>query len=203
MKHASLLLCLLVLTAAFVVLTGSACKKSGPPERAWEYGAYQPMNENMKSYSLPAGISIDSCYGYDDYIPESDLPLYMVVSNSKTSDITVTFPAGLVFDPGNVEYQYMMLLKDFSFTAKVGVTDSILVPTYCANDDLSQPDDESNYLTIPGREWDREIQELLDLVANKALNTDDATTLAQDALTEICDDSGLTAETRAALQNLP
>jgi len=203
MKHASRLLSLLVLPLAFALLTVSSCGEKGAPPRAWEYGAYQPMNENMKSYSLPAGISIDSCYGYDDYIPEAELPLYMVVSNSKTSDITVTFPAGLVFDPGNAEYQYMMLLKDFSFTAKVGVTDSILVPTYCNNEDLSQPDDESNYLTIPGREWDKEIQELLDLVANKALNTDDATTLAQDALTEICDDSGLTDGTRTALKALP
>jgi len=202
MKHASRLLSLLVLTAAFVVLTGSACQKP-TPERAWERGAFQPLDENLKSYSLPAGITIDACYGHDDYIPESELPLYMVVSNSNSGDVQVTFPAGLVFDPSSVEYQYMMLLQDFTFTAKVGVTDSILVPTYCCNEDLSEPDDESFYTTIAGQEWDKETEELFNLVANKALNTDDAVTLAQDALFEITDDEGLTATTRTALQNLP
>jgi hypothetical protein len=202
MKHASRLLSLLVLTAAFVLLTGGKCSKP-TPDRAWERAAFQPLPENTQSYTLPSGITIDSCYGFDDYIPESDLPLYMVVSNASSGDVQVTFPAGLVFDASNAEYQYMMLLQDFTFTAKVGVTDSVLVPTYCCNEDLGEPDDESNYLTIPGREWDKETEELFNLVASKTLNTDDAVTLAQDALFEITDDAGLTAETRTALQNLP
>jgi hypothetical protein len=202
MKHASRLLSLLVLTAAFVVLTGSACKKSAP-DRVWERGAFEPVAANQQTYSLPAGITIDSCYGYDDYIPESNLPLYMVVGNSKTTDVTVTFPAGLVFDASNAEYQYMMLLKDFTFTAKVGVTDSVLVPTYCCNEELTEPDDESFY-TIAGIEWDKETEELFDLVAPKALNTEEALDVAVDALFEITDgDSGLTDTTRTKLQALP
>lgn len=203
MKHASRLLSLLVLAAALVLLTEGSCDSGSAPERAWEREAFQPMTENLKSYSLPGNISIDSCYGYDDAIAESDMPLYMVVSNTGSSDVQVTFPAGLLFDPGNAEYAYMMLLKDFTFTAKVGVTDSILVPTYTCNVDLSDPDDESFYTNIPGREWDREIQELLDLVADKALDNDDAVTLAQEALTEITDDEGLTDDTRTALKALP
>jgi hypothetical protein len=201
MKHASRLLSLLVLTAALVVLAGSSCKKS-TPDRLWDRGAFLPVDGNQKSYSLPGGITIDSLYGFDDYIPESDLPLYMVVTNANSSTTTVTFPAGLVFDPGNAEYQYMMLLKDFTFTAAPGTTDSILVPTYCCNEDLSEPDDESHY-DIAGIEWDKETEELFNLVANKQLNTDDAVTTAQEALTEICDDEGLTDDTRAALNALP
>jgi|WetSurMetagenome_2_1015567.scaffolds.fasta_scaffold97651_2 hypothetical protein len=202
MKQVSRLFSLLVLTAAFALLTGIACDSGAAPERAWDRGAFQPLPENQKSYSLPGSITIDSCYGFDDYIAESDIPLYMVVSNSSSGDVQVTFPAGLVFDPGNTEYQYLMILKDFTFTAKAGVTDSILVPTYCCNEDLSEPDDAS-FFTIAGREWDKEIQELLDLVANKALNTDDAVTLAQEALAEITDDEGLTEQTRTALKALP
>jgi hypothetical protein len=203
MKQVSRLLSLLVLPAALVVLTGIACDSGSAPDRAWERGAFQPVTENIKSYSLPAGITIDSCYGFGDYIPESEVPLYMVVSNSNSGNTSVTFKAGLVFDPSNVEYQYMMLLKDFTFTANPGVTDSILVPTYSCNEDLSEPDDESYYTTIAGIEWDKETEELLDLVANKALNTDDAVGLAQDALFEITDDEGLTDATRTALKALP
>jgi len=202
MKHASRLLSLLVLTAAFVLLAGSSCGKKTAPDRVWDRGAFGPVTENMKDYSLPAGITIDSLYGYGDYIPESDLPLYMVVSNTNSGNTQVTFPAGLVFEPGNLEYKYMMLLKDFTFTANAGVTDSILVPTYGCNDDLSEPDDESNY-SNGWQEWDKETDELFTLVANKALNTDEAVTLAQDALTEITDEEGLTDATRTALNALP
>jgi len=201
MKQVSRLLSLLVLTAAFVLLTGSSCGDKSAPERAWERGAFQPMSENTQSYSLPADITIDSLYGNGDDIPESYTPLYMVVSNSKASDVTVKFPAGLRFDPGNVDYQYMILLKDFTFTAKAGVTDSILVPTYGCNEDLTEPDDES-FFTLADREWDREIQELLDLVASKQL-VDSAFDLAQDALFEITDGDSLTDATRTALKALP
>jgi hypothetical protein len=202
MKHASRLLSLLVLTAAFVVLAGSSCQKSAP-ERAWDRGAFQPMDQNKESYSLPNGVSIDSMYGYDDEIPESALPLWLVVSNSNSGDVQVSFPAGLVFTPNIADYQYMMVLKDFSFTAAGGGTSTAIVPTYCCNEEnLDIPDDES-YYDIWGREWDKEIQELLDLVAPKALNTEDAVELAQEALSEITDGDGLTDSTKTKLQALP
>jgi len=205
MKHESRLFSLLVLTAAFVVLAGSTCKKSAP-ERAWERGAFEPMPENIQSYSLPSGVSIDSMYGADDEIPESALPLYMGVSNSGSGDVKVTFPAGLVFSPNSTDYQYMMILKDFSFTATGGGTSTATVPTYgCNMDSLDVPDDGSLY-TIAGREWDRETQELLDIVAPKALNTEDAVELAQQALDEITGPDypdGLTDSTKTKLQALP
>lgn len=203
MKHASRLFSLLVLTAAFVLLTGSACDQGKAPERAWERGAFQPMSENIQSYSLPNGVSIDSMYGYDDVIPESDLPLWLVVSNSNSGDVQVKFPAGLVFSPNIPDYQYMMILKDFSFIAAGGGTSNAIVPTFCCNEEsLDVPDDDS-YYTIAGREWDRETQELLDIVAPKALNTEDAVELAQEALSEITDGEGLTDSTKTKLQALP
>jgi hypothetical protein len=125
----------------------------------------------------------------------------MVVSNTNSSNTQVTFPAGLVFDPGNVDIKYMMVLKDFTFTANVGVTSGIYVPTYYCNDDLDDPDDES-FFDIAGREWDKETQELLDLVASKTL-TGDAYDLAQEALTEITDGDGLSDASRTAIKSLP
>jgi len=203
MKQVSRLFSLLVLTATLALLTVCSCPSKSAPARAWDYGAFEPVSANQQSYSLPAGITIDSLYGSpDSTIPQSDVPLYMQVSNTNSGNTQVTFPAGLVFDPGNVDYAYMMILKDFTFTANAGVTKGIYVPTYKCNTDLSDPDDES-FFTIAGKEWDKETQELLDLVAGKALNTEDAITLAQEALTEICDDSGLTDPTRTALKALP
>ena len=70
------------------------------------------------------------------------------------------------------------------------------------NAESDEPDDESFY-AIMGREWDRETEELLNLVADKALSGDDAVALAQDALFEITDEDGLTDSTRTKLANLP
>jgi hypothetical protein len=206
MKQVFRLLSLLVLTVTLVVLTGSACKKESPPppDRVWLRGEFKPLDENTKDYSLPDGITVDSLYGsIDSSIPESDLPLYMQVSSTKSGDTKVTFPAGLIFNPQNPEIEYMMMLQDFTFTANAGVTDSIYVPVYGCNVDLDEPDDETHFTTA-GIEWDKETQELLDLVADKALNTPEAIDLAQQALSEITEDStGLTDSTRTHLKALP
>jgi len=201
MKQASRLPRLLALVGALLVLTGSVCEKK-TPERLWERGAFRPVPENTESYQLPAGISIVTMYGYDDIISKSDLPLFMTVRNGKANDVEVTFPAGLVFAAANPDYQYMILLQDYTFTAAGGMDQNEILPTYCCNEDLDEPDEESFY-SIPGREWDREIEELLDLVADKALAGDDAVLLAQDALFEITDGEGLADSTRTQLQNLP
>jgi hypothetical protein len=201
MKHASRLLRLLALPAAFLVLTASLCQKK-PPERQWERGAFQSLPANTQPYQLPAGVSVVQLIGADDVTPMSDLPLLMTVHNSGQADIDVTFPAGLVFGPANADYQYMILLQECRFTAVSGADRDVSLPTYCCNAELDEPDDASFY-AIRGREWDRETEELLDLVADKALYGDDAVVLAQDALFEITDDAGLTDSTRTKLANLP
>jgi hypothetical protein len=207
MKQVYRLLSLLVLPAALVVLTGVACDQGSAPPRAWERGAFQEMPENSKSYSLPAGIAIDSMYGEaDSTILNSDEPLRLQVSNSNSGSTEVTFPAGLVFSPSNADYQYMMLLKDFSFTAQAGVTAGILVPTYgCNEDSLDAPDDESFY-NIGWLENDKETKDLFDLVANKTINSDEAIELLHTALDEITGPDfpdGLTDSTKTKLQALP
>jgi hypothetical protein len=201
MKQASRLLRLLVLPAAFVVLTASVCQKK-PPERQWERGAFQSLPANTQLHQLPAGVSVVQIIGADTVSSMSDLPLLMTVHNSGQDDVDVTFPAGLVFGPSPAEYQYMMLLQDCSFTAPSGTDRNVLLPTYCCNADSVEPDDESFYI-INGREWDRETQELLDLVTDKSLSGEDAVLLAQDALFEITDGDSLTDSTRTLLRNLP
>ena len=203
MKQVSRVLRLLVLTAAFLVLTGSVCQKK-TPERAWERGAFKPLPENTQTYQLPAGVSVVAITSYDEYVPTSDLPLRMTIRNSKANDVEVTFPAGLIFaapDP-EYDYQYMMLLQDFSFTATTGTDREVTLPSYCCNEELDEPDEDAAY-SVSAREWDREVQELLDLVADKTLAGDDAVMLAQDALFEITDGDSLTDSTRTLLRSLP
>jgi len=199
MKYASRLLSLLVLTVTFVMLAG--CPNS-IPERAWDRGDFHPVPENIETYKLPDGLTIDSMYGYEDEIPESFLPLYMVIRNSKDSDVEVTFPAGLVFGADSVDYQYMMVLKDFAFTATASGASAVIVPTFCCNEDGDEPDDDANY-TIAGRENDKETQELLDLVADKTVSGDEPLDLVQEALFQITDGEGLTDSTRALIEALP
>lgn len=194
----------LALVAVLLIVTASLCKKkAAPPERQWQRRAFQPLPENTQPYQLPAGISVITMYGADDPTSMSDLPLLMTVQYSGgPADLDVTFPAGLVFKSSDPDYQYMMLLQDCSFTVPGGANRDVLLPTYCCNAELDEPDDMSLY-SIWGREWDRETQELLDLVAEKSLSGDAAVTLAQDALFEITDENGLTDSTRTKLANLP
>jgi len=203
MKHASRLLSLLVLAAAFVVLAGSACQKSAP-ERAWDRGAFRPVPENTEPYSLPSEVTVGTISSYEEDWPSSFLPLYMTVSNSTSSDVQVTFPAGLVFGTPDSIYQYMILLQEYVFTVAASANlDTVVLSTYCCNEDLDEPDYEADY-SIRGREWDKETQELLDLLAPKSPVTgDDNIDLLQEAAFEITDYEGLTDSTKTQLQDLP
>jgi len=191
----------LALAAVFLLATASICQKK-PPERQWERGAFQSLPANTQPYQLPAGISVVRIIGADDATSMSELPLLMTVHNSNQADVDVTFPAGLVFGPSDLEYQYMIILQECRFTAVSGADRDVSLPTYCCNAELDDPDDASSY-AIMGREWDRETQELLDLVTDKSLSGDEAVTLAQDALFEITDGDSLTDSTRTKLANLP
>jgi hypothetical protein len=210
MKLVSRLLSLLVLPVAFVILMGSACDGgTNAPPIAWARGAFQPMAENTKSYALPAGVSEDSLFGYEDDTDSlgSDTPLYLVVSNSNSTDTKVTFPAGLLFNPVNTaDFEYMMLVKEFSFTAKGGGTTIALVPSYgCNSDSLDAPAVDAFY-SIGDKEWDKETQELFNLIAGKTIQGDSAKELVQDALDEITGPDfpdGLTEATRTLLKALP
>ncbi len=188
----------LLLTLAGLFLLGNVCDKI--PERQWERGNFEPIGG--KPYNLPAGLEVRQIIGYDDEIPTSFLPLAFTVLNNTNKRIAVTMPEGLVFSPLNHDYQYMMLLQKFSFSVPPDQDTLILLPTYCANEDLDEPDDESFY-EIDIQVWERELNELFNLLRDKHLDNEDAVELAQEALFEITDGDGLTDETREALKNLP
>ena len=204
MKHVSRLLSLLVLAAAFVVLAGSVCQKSAP-ERAWDRGAFRPVPDNIKSYSLPSGVTAGTISEYEEDWLSSFLPLYMTVSNSTSSDVQVTLPAGLVFEPSDPIYQYMILLQEYVFTVDASANlDTVVLSTYCCNEDLDEPDFDAVYSSPTGQEWDKETQELLDLLAPKSLVTgDDNIDLLQEAVFEITDYDGLSDSIKTLLQDLP
>lgn len=162
------------------------------------------MSENTKSYSLPSGVTVGTITSYEEDWPSSFLPLYMTVSNSSGSDIQVTFPAGLVFGTADSIYQFMMLLQEYVFTVASGANlDTVVLSTFCCNEELDEPDFEAVY-TIRGQEWDKDTQELLDLLAPKSPVTgDDNVDLLQEALFEVTDYDGLTDATKTQLQSLP
>jgi hypothetical protein len=205
MKQASRLLSLLVLTVALVVLTGSACQKS-TPERAWAPGAYHPVTANLKTPpSLPAGVSVGTISGYDGDCASSNQPLYMLVSNSKSNDIDVTFPAGLVFGASDTNYEYMILPQEYTFTVAASANqDTVVLSTYgCNENSLDAPDADASY-SIAGVESDKDTQVLLDLLAGKSLVTGDNVDLVEEAMTEVFEDStGLQDSTKTQLGNLP
>ncbi|HTW92449.1 MAG TPA: hypothetical protein VMH22_12170 [bacterium] len=202
MKQASRLLSLLVLVAAFAVLAGSACKKI--PERAWTPGAFQPVNTNIQTFTWPTGVTVDTLNGYeeDPDAQESNTPLYLVVSNSG-SDVSVTLPAGLVFAPADpTTFEYMMLVKPFTFTATGGGTSTAILPTYGCNEDSADVPSADCFYTVAGKEYDKETQVLLDVMAGKTITGDDNKELVQLGLTEITEGPGLADSTKTALQNL-
>jgi hypothetical protein len=162
------------------------------------------MTQNIETYSPPSGVTIDSAIGYDGDTDslESDIPLSVFVSNSNSGNTSVTFPAGLVFGPNDPESEYMMLLKDFTFTAAGGGSSTAILPTYgCNEDSLSAPDPEISY-TQQGKEWDKETQKLLDVMAGKTI-PDSMKDLVQEALSEVTQGDSLTDSTKTKLQTLP
>ncbi len=188
----------LVLVLVALCFLGSICENV--PERQWERGFFEPIGG--KDYHMHDALDPRYILGADDEIPSSELPLQMVVNNGSGNYVTELMPAGLVFDCLNPEYQYMILLQDFSFGAPPYQDTTVVIPTYCCNEALDEPDDES-YYEVDIQVWERELNELIDLVRGKELVGYDAIDLAQEALFEITDGEGLTDSTRTKLQNLP
>lgn len=186
-----------LLLTLLICLIGS-CNRL--PERQWERGAFEPIGG--RPYRLPDGLEVRSIIGAEEEIPTSNLPLKMAILNNTTRRISVLMPAGLVFAPADPEYQYMMLLQQFSFSVPADQDTAILLPTYCANENRDEPDEDAQY-QIAVQVWERELNELFELLKDKRLDNEEAVELAQEALFEITDGNGLTDSTRTRLRNLP
>ncbi|MFO7638746.1 MAG: hypothetical protein R6X14_05555 [bacterium] len=170
------------------------------PERQWERGDFHP--DPGRRWDLPGDLSVNSILGWEDEIENSLLPLALAVRNSGGARRSVTMPAGLCFKPRDPDYQYMILLQDFTFSVPVDDT-TVLLPTWCANEDLDEPDDESFY-NIDLQAWDQDLKELYDLLRGKVIRDSFVDLdMLQDALWEITDGVGLTDSTRTWLRELP
>jgi hypothetical protein len=190
-----------VLLAALLglVMTGSLCEEV-VPEREWERGFFRPIGG--KPYQFPEDLTIVTFVGYEDEIATSFLPLRLHVRNTSSQRVTDVMPEGLAFRPRVFEYQFMMLLQQFTITVPPDADTVILLPTYCCNEDLDEPDEDGAY-QFDIQVWERELNELFDLVRDKDLSGDLAVDIAQEALFEITDGEGLTELTRAQLDSLP
>ncbi|HDQ98995.1 MAG TPA: hypothetical protein ENN51_01720 [candidate division WOR-3 bacterium] len=189
---------LFALAALFAVAGASFCQDV--PEREWERGEFYP--NPGREWNLPADLRVNSIIGWEDEIPTAVFPLLLSLRNDARVRRSLTMPAGLCFRPRDPEFSYMMLLQDFTFSVPPDDT-TVLLPTWVANEDLDEPDDESVY-DINLVAYDREITELLDLLRDKTIHdTLVDLDMLQDALWEITDEEGLTDSTRAWLRELP
>ena len=195
MKYRRLLL--LAVTALFTL--GSWCEVV--PERNWERGDFHP--DPGRAWDPPSDLRVTTIIGYEDEIPTSELPLAFAVTNTSLNRVTGMMPRGLCFRPRNAEYQYMVLLQDFAFDVPGDGDTTIYLPTWCANEDLDEPEEEALY-DIGLQAWDREMKELYDLLQDKVLKDSFVELdMVQDALYEITDGEGLRDCTRTWLENLP
>lgn len=192
---------LLMTALVSLAILAGVCEKV--PERGWERGFFRPIEETNRPWNLPVGLSLRSCVGADDEdTMVSLLPLVAKVFNETGKRMTTTLPAGLVFEPGNYEYQYMIILQPFVVTVPPDMDTTVVLPTFCCNEDLDEPDDESNY-TIHSQEWEVEMNEFVNLLKGKRLVGFHTLELVQAALFEITDGNGLTDSMRTKLAGLP
>ncbi len=186
------------IVALSLVALGGLCTRL--PERQWERGEFRPIGG--KPYKLPDGLEVRYIIGAMDEIPTSFSPLEMSVLNNTQSRVPVRMPEGLVFSPSDPDYQYMMILQEFSFNVPADQETTVFLPTYGCNENLDEPDEDS-YYEIDIQVWERELCELFELLRGKKLDYEDAVDLAQEALYEITDGNGLTDSTRQRLKELP
>lgn len=172
------------------------------PDRQWDRGDYHPMPENTKPWALPKGLETRAIIGYDDETETSLLPLSFTVINTTSNRINAVLPAGLIFEPDNTEYQYMLILQTFAISVPPDMDTTFILPTFCANEMSDEPDDESNYV-FHSREWDVEINELLEILKGRKVTGYATLDLVQEALFEITDGNGLTDSMRTHLRGLP
>lgn len=189
--------CWAVLLAGMFFLA-SMCEKL--PERQWERGNFVPIGG--KPYQLPSGLTVREIKGLGEETTFSLMPLRAVLFNTTSSRVNVRMPAGLVFSPLDLEYQYLMLVQEFAFSVPPDQDTAILLPTFGCNEDLDEPDEEMSY-EIHSQVWEREFNELFTILKPKHLDNGDAAELVQDAVYEITDGDGLTDSTRQLLQQLP
>jgi len=88
----------------------------------------------------------DNCYTQN---PGCDLASTFMISltliNTTTETKTITLPPGVIFIPGNSEYQQMMIIEEIVIVIQSEETKSVCLPVYCIDLSLHSPDDAAVY----------------------------------------------------------
>lgn len=106
------------------------------------------------------------------------VPLWIKLKNTTGSDITVTFPAGLIVKTRNWEAQYGLLVKETRVVVPGNGTLAVLMYTHCCHLGISAPN-QSNILSWGVVSNSSLLLELCDLVKDKKINREEFTSYTQ------------------------
>jgi hypothetical protein len=170
-------------------------------------------------YSLPAGVELEKpIKGDDPYCikPEQQekdkkgsgglVRLCLNFRNTNTTSqtpIKVVFPAGLIFTADQDISQNGIIVQTVTIDVPAG-RQAFYVPLYlyCLNKSRDPTEGAQNTYTMGPVTQDASVQELTGILQNKALPLVDPNNTVQNAMWNITDGSGMTAEDRAALSKL-
>jgi hypothetical protein len=167
-------------------------------------------------FALPAGVTLKNDEITGDFEPDckaesdpieygSDLIIAcMGFTNTTTAAITLKLPAGLFFLVKAPEGQNGLMLQDHELTLPAGQTSFFKINLFCANKHCVYGRRTDRY-TFGNVTNDPKLRELVDLAKKVRLefgHTDEAYAFGQ-AIWDITDGDGVTAEHRALIAGLP
>ena len=161
-------------------------------------------------FSLPAGVStVGSLKGPDASCEAATrvgfsaqlVEVCITLHNSTANTITTTFPPKIVLISKSGDVQNGTQVQPMTVPVPVGRDTTVVLELYCVN--------LSRHATAPGDEYtlgvvsdNTGLQEIASILANKVIDESSVWDV-QDAIWEVSDGDGLTAETRTNLQSLP
>ena len=95
--------------------------------------------------TLPADIAVKEISG-DAVSPDSSCPATIVLENSSSASIDVTFDPGSNIWCTNEEAQNLILVYTYTLTVTAGSTETGTMPTYCLNSSLDAPDGDDSFV---------------------------------------------------------
>jgi hypothetical protein len=88
----------------------------------------------------------DTCYTQNsDCVLASTFMISLTLTNTSTETKTITLPPGVIFVPGDSEYQQMMIIEKIVIVIQSKETKSVCLPVYCIDLSLHSPDDAAVY----------------------------------------------------------
>lgn len=207
------------LTMAFVQ---TACEKDSSSEPGKTGNAWKGIGKSLETptgavFHLPEGIELanDIIKGYNRNecaCRQEDIACHrgsgklvsvcLGFTNTTSETITVTIPEGLIVISTSTQTQNGLFIKLETFEIPADSTVYFSVGTYCLNSGRSPAYINDEFTLGPVTE-NEDILELLGLLRNKRIDTDEASAIVQAALWNITDGKGLTHIDRQLIAALP